>query len=254
MLYFLSYFLSSYFPFKFEEWIEVGISHKDFESLMKQKEKTVLRKKVEYIFSVFLFFLISFGVGYGFYSTARSNPGIWSHNLGLMARVYYTLFLGITWYHSLSILGMALSGGAIIYWCIKSGHIIYNNEDYNKNLSITKALDILIVIFSYGLFYIVCSVLFILNDKIAANPPINVIDIISIVPSGLINILAEFYMQDSWKKISVLLVFVIVFIMLLFFLRKLVNNYIREKKCEILRYEMEIYFSEREKKKELKNL
>ena len=80
------------------------------------------------------------------------------------------------------------------------------------------------------------------------------IDIISIVPSGLINILAEFYMQDSWKKISVLLVFVIVFIMLLFFLRKLVNNYIREKKCEILRYEMEIYFSEREKKKELKNL
>ena len=80
------------------------------------------------------------------------------------------------------------------------------------------------------------------------------IDIISIVPSGLINILAEFYMQDSWKKISVLLVFVIVFIMLLFFLRKLVNNYIREKKCEILRYEMEIYFIEREKKKELKNL
>ena len=93
-----------------------------------------------------------------------------------MARVYYTLFLGITWYHSLSILGMALSGGAIIYWCIKSGHIIYNNEDYNKNLSITKALDILIVIFSYGLFYIVCSVLFILNDKIAANPPINVVN------------------------------------------------------------------------------
>ena len=74
------------------------------------------------------------------------------------------------------------------------------------------------------------------------------IDIISIVPSGLINILAEFYMQDSWKKISVFLVFVIVFIMLLFFLRKLVNNYIREKKYEILRYEMEIYFSEREKK------
>lgn len=176
MLYFLSYFLSSYFPFKFEEWIEVGISHEDFESLMKQEGKTVLRKKVEFIFSVLLFFLISFGVGYGFYSTARSNPGIWSHNLGFMARVYYTLFLGITWYHSLSILGMALSGGAIIYWCIKSKYIRYNKEDYNKNLSITKALDILIVIFSYGLFYIVCSVLFILNDKIAANPPINVVN------------------------------------------------------------------------------
>lgn len=93
-----------------------------------------------------------------------------------MARVYYTLFLGVTWYHSLSILGMALSGGAIIYWCIKSEYIRYNKEDYNKNLSITKALDILIVIFSYGLFYIVCSVLFILNDKIAANPPINVVN------------------------------------------------------------------------------
>ena len=51
MLYFLSYFLSSYFPFKFEEWIEVGISHEDFESLMKQKRKTVLRKKIENIFS-----------------------------------------------------------------------------------------------------------------------------------------------------------------------------------------------------------
>ena len=37
-------------------------------------------------------------------------------------------------------------------------------------------MDILIVIFSYGLFYIVCSVLFILNDKIAANPPINVVN------------------------------------------------------------------------------
>ena len=109
-----------------------------------------------------------------------------------MARVYYTLFLGVTWYHSLSILGMALSGGAIIYWCIKSEYIRYNKEDYNKNLSITKALDILIVIFSYGLFYIVCSVLFILNDKIAANPPINVVNAFANDANALILIVVVF--------------------------------------------------------------
>lgn len=235
MLYFLSYFLSSYFPFKFEEWIEVGISHEDFESLMKQKRKTVLRKKIENIFSILLFFLISFGVGYGFYSTARSNPGIWSHNLGFMARVYYTLFLGVTWYHSLSILGMALSGGAIIYWCIKSEYIRYNKEDYNKNLSITKALDILIVIFSYGLFYIVCSVLFILNDKIAANPPINVVNA---------------FANDANALILIVVVFLIV--VLAYIPLHTLMNFMHDKKKELInQLNSEIQRADQEEKSQL---
>lgn len=216
MLYFLSYFLSSYFPLKFEEWIEVGIDDTNLQHFTAMQEKTNLRKRIERIVSAILLLAISFGTGYGFYSTARSNPGIWSHDLNLTARGYYSFFLGITWYHSLSILGMALSGGSIIYWYIKSGHIKYNQEDYNRNLSITKALDVLIVIFSYGLFYIVGSVLFILNDKISAKPPINVINtfandvnaLILIVTVFLIVILAYVplhilinFMQNKKKKL-----------------------------------------------------
>lgn len=192
MLYFLSYFLSSYFPYKFSEWLEVGIGCEDLEYFIKSKRKSKLKKRVENIFAFILFFLISFGAGYGFYSTARNNVGIWSHGLNIVARGYYTFFLGITWYHSLSLLGMALSSGAIIYWSIKSKHIKYNPEDYNKNLSITKALDVLIVIFSYGLFYIVGSILFILNDKISATPPINVINAFANDMNALILVVAVF--------------------------------------------------------------
>ena len=174
-------------------------------------------------------------MGYGFYSTARSNPGIWSHNLGFMARVYYTLFLGVTWYHSLSILGMALSCGAIIYWCIKSEYIRYNKEDYNKNLSITKALDILIVIFSYGLFYIVCSVLFILNDKIAANPPINVVNA---------------FANDANALMLIVVVFLIV--VLAYIPLHTLMNFMHDKKKELInQLNSEIQRADQEEKSQL---
>ena len=142
---------------------------------------------------------------------------------------------GVTWYHSLSILGMALSGGAIIYWCIKSEYIRYNKEDYNKNLSITKALDILIVIFSYGLFYIVCSVLFILNDKIAANPPINVVNA---------------FANDANALMLIVVVFLIV--VLAYIPLHTLMNFMHDKKKELInQLNSEIQRADQEEKSQL---
>ena len=130
---------------------------------------------------------------------------------------------------------MALSGGAIIYWCIKSGHIIYNNEDYNKNLSITKALDILIVNFSYGLFYIVCSVLFILNDKIAANPPINVVNA---------------FANDANALMLIVVVFLIV--VLAYIPLHTLMNFMHDKKKELInQLNSEIQKADQEEKSQL---
>ena len=55
----------------------------------------------------------------------------------------------------------------MVYLTIESGYIEYIDEDFDKNASIMSAVDIVISTFSYGLFYIIGSFLFIFNDKLA---------------------------------------------------------------------------------------
>ncbi len=115
-----------------------------------------------------LLFCIGFGAGYSFYSVAKSNVNAyWIYNLNNFGRVYYCLFLGITWYHSLSLLGMALVSSFLVYLIIKNDKLNYIDNDFNKNISVISAVDIVLSTFSYGLFYIIGGFLFIFNDRIA---------------------------------------------------------------------------------------
>lgn len=99
---------------------------------------------------------------------AKSNESAyWIRNLDSFGQLYYCLFLGLTWYHSLSLLGMALFSGFIVYKIIEYRHIIYIDDDFNKNISIMVAIDIVLSTFSYGLFYIIGSFLMIFNDRVA---------------------------------------------------------------------------------------
>lgn len=167
LLYFISYFVSAYFPEKFDEWIDNGIEKEYFE-----KKIECIIKPNEYTWKVCFFAIVlvvfSYLSGYLFYYNAAKNENMfWIRNLSAFGRLYYRVFLALTWYHSLSLLGMALSAGFSIYWSIKAKKIIYIEKDFNKNISIIKMVDILISIFSYGVFYIIVSVLFILSDRIS---------------------------------------------------------------------------------------
>lgn len=169
LLYFLSYFLSGYYPSKFDEFVEKGIN-KDFFAEMADASKN----KKKSVFLLFLMtmalFLIGFAAGYFFYHTAKSNKeAYWIHKLDYFGQLYYCFFLGITWYHSLSLLSMALISGFIVYKVIEYKHLIYIDDEFNKNTSIMTAIDIVLSTFSYGLFYIIGSFLFIFNDRLAAQ-------------------------------------------------------------------------------------
>lgn len=169
ILYFVSYFLSYYFPSLFDKWLKCGIDS-NFNNNVSESPKLIW-------VSITMIGLIVFGFFCGkiFCDTAMENGyKIWINYLNVAGKAYYMFFLGIIWYQSLSVLGMALSAGFFLFWCIKDCKIIYEKLDYNKNLSITNAIDIILCTFSYGLFYIVGAILFILNDKIAAQEPINV--------------------------------------------------------------------------------
>lgn len=185
VLYFISYFLSYYFPMQFDKWIKTGIkedSRLQLEvSIRKKKNEIKILKKKRIILTAkrrtaiivivgLTLFIIGFLSGYFFYAVAKENGDlIWISNMGFLERTYYCFFLGLTWYHSLSVLGMALTAGFIIFWSIRLNAIEYQSIDYNHNLSIVNAVDVLLCTFSYGLFYIVGSVLFIFNDKLAAS-------------------------------------------------------------------------------------
>ncbi len=167
LLYFLSYFLSGYYPLKFDEFIKNGIDKEFFGKLTEYSKNKKTSKFLLYLTKIILL-CISVAAGYSFYSVAKSNiDAYWIYNLDIVGRTYYCLFLGVTWYHSLSLLGMALTSGFIVYKTIESKHIIYIDDDFNKNISIMSAMDIVLSTFSYGLFYIIGSFLFIFNDRVA---------------------------------------------------------------------------------------
>ena len=169
LLYFVSFFLSGYYPLKFDEFVQKGMSEELFEHIAESSKE---KKKSNILLIIIggLLFVIGFGAGYSFYAVAKSNiEAFWIYNLSAFGRLYYCLFLGITWYHSLSLLGMALSSGFVVYWLIKTKNIYYIEEDFNRNPGIISAVDIVFSTFSYGLFYIIGAFLFILNDRTAAK-------------------------------------------------------------------------------------
>ena len=171
--------------------------------------------------------------GLNFSVVAMSNGDkIWTSHLNLFGIIMYSLFLGITWYNSLSVLGMALIGGFVIFWIIKMEKMVYNFLEFDKNLSIINALNILLCTFSYGLFYIGGSILIIFSDKIAAKQE---------VYNTFSNDVSALYLV-----ITVLLIVVIAYIPL----QELINFMGRKKKELILYYENQINDTVCEKEKE----
>ena len=161
---FISYFLSGYFPKMYDEFINKGVQ--DGKELQYEEKKSSLW----WILNALILFTIGFVAGYTFHATAKANvAAYWIYNLSDFGKLFYCLFLGITWYYSLALLGMALSAGGVIFFSIKAKRLIYLDDNYNKNFSIVKASDILMYTFSYGVFYISGAVLFIINDHLAVS-------------------------------------------------------------------------------------
>lgn len=110
--------------------------------------------------------------------------------------------------------------------------MLYNFLEFNKNLSIINALNMLLCTFSYGLFYIGGSILFVFNDKVAAEQEVyNTFS--NDVPALCLTI-------------SVLLIVVIAYIPL----QELINFMRRQKKELILYYGSQIEGAVSEKEKE----
>ncbi len=169
VLYFVSYFLSSYYSSKVDEWLKLATKEDYYNEIIDTEEKNTEKFVFSIIIGIVLF-IVGYIAGYSFYKISlNSGIRIWSFQLNSSERLCYCIFLGLTWYHSLSLLGMAISSGGIIFWSIKDNAILYNYQDFNKNISIIKSVDILISTFSYGLFYIIVSILFILQDNISIN-------------------------------------------------------------------------------------
>lgn len=227
VLFFISYFLSYYFPALFSRWEESGVSKSCLESL------EVCPKQWKIVLVGIFLFAIGVLCGLSFSVTAMSNGDkIWTNHLNLFGIIMYSIFLGITWYNSLSVLGMALIGGFAIFWTIKEEKMLYNFLEFNKNLSIINALNMLLCTFSYGLFYIGGSILFVFNDKVAAEQEVyNTFS--NDVPALCLTI-------------SVLLIVVIAYIPL----QELINFMRRQKKELIFYYGSQIEGAVSEKEKE----
>lgn len=227
VLFFVSYFLSYYFPYLFSRWKESGISKKYLESVKVRPNQVKV--------AIVGIFLLIIGVlcGLSFSVTAMSNGDrIWTNHLNLFGIIMYSFFLGITWYNSLSVLGMALTGGFAIFWTIRKERIVYNLLDFDKNLSIIYALDLLLCTFSYGLFYIGGSILFVLNDKVAEKN--------------------EVYNVFSNDVSALCLVVVVLLIVIIAYipLQELINFMRRKKKELLLYYEQQIQLNVSDDKKE----
>lgn len=166
ILFFVSYFLSGYFPCRFDEWVIYGLTVHNFS--YEKKDRYIFR----IIYNVLPFLTIILGciIGYCFFNVAATNDAAWwIRELSYKGRIVYCVFLGITWGRSISLLGMSIMGGLFIYLSIKTEIIKFVLSDYNMNISIIMVFDILVCTLSYGLFYIMGAILFILNDNVAAK-------------------------------------------------------------------------------------
>ena len=161
ILFLVSYFLSGYYQRKVSEFLKCGLDKK-CEDIIKKQKPGALGKMLGIIF-MFLGLLI----GTIFFINKINNNIHWIYKIDTYAKLYHGLLVGITWYNSLTILGMATAAGFMVYWSIESGKLKYVENFYNKNISIIKAFDILACTLSYGFFYIIGAVLIILNDNIA---------------------------------------------------------------------------------------
>lgn len=168
ILFLVSYFLSGYYQRKVNDFLKYGIDKKWKDDIKKQRYGTY--GKISGIICLFIGLLI--GTMF-FISKVKNNDINWLREINAFAKLYHGLLIGVTWYNSLTILGMATAAGLIVYWSIKSGNLHYVENLYNKNISIIKAFDILACTLSYGFFYIIGSVLIILNDYIAEEYDIN---------------------------------------------------------------------------------
>lgn len=227
VLFFISYFLSYYFPSLFSRWKENGISKKYLNTLEIHPEQW----KILLVGLILL--VIGILSGWSFSSVAMENGNkIWTNHLDTFGVVMYSIFLGITWYNSISVLGMALIGGFAIFWTIRKGRLVYNLLEFDKNLSIINALNMLLCTFSYGLFYIGGSILFIFNDKVAAE-------------NEVYNTFSD-DVPALCLVVSVLLIVVIAYIPL----QEVINFMRRKKKELILYYEKQINETVSESEKE----
>lgn len=160
ILFLVSYFLSGYYQRKVNDFLKYGIE----DNTKKQRHGT--HGKLSGIICLFIGLLI----GTIFFISKVKNYGIdWLREINVYAKLYHGLLIGITWYNSLTILGMATFAGFMVYWSVRSGKLHYIENLYNKNISIIKAFDILACTLSYGFFYIIGAVLIILNDNIATR-------------------------------------------------------------------------------------
>lgn len=215
VLYFISYFLSHHFPSLFDGLIKYGID-KNYINDIRMISSPIKNIYCCIIGIVLFVFGCFFGYSFCFQAMKNGNK-IWINHLGKKTKIYYCILLGMTWYQSLSVLGMALMAGFVAFWCIKDKALIYIETDFNKNLSIAKCVDMLLCTFSYGLFYIVGSILFIINDKVSAQKPIKVINTFARNDSALFLI------------VSVLMLVIIAYIPL----QELIN-FMRDKKNKLL--------------------
>lgn len=164
ILFLVSYFLSGYYQRKVNDFLKYGIDKKRKDDIKKQRYGTY--GKILGIICLFIGLLI----GTMFFISKVNNADIyWLSEINAFAKLYHGLLIGVTWYNSLTILGMATAAGFIVYWSVRSGKLHYVENLYNKNISIIKAFDILACTLSYGFFYIIGAVLIILNDNIATR-------------------------------------------------------------------------------------
>lgn len=173
LLFFISYFISGVYTDLFKATIRVSTSSTELKKhILKCGELKYIKNKV----LVFILVrLVLFGIGIltggAFLFNAGKNGLFWIQELyknHICGLIFYSVYLGTTWYHSLCLIGLVLSGSLTIYGIIKNDLIEYKKSLYNNNPSIVKLYDMLIFNFSYGIFYIGGSIIFIINDYISA--------------------------------------------------------------------------------------
>ncbi len=167
MLFFVSYFLSGSFPQKLKEFIING-TEEEMRDTYSRYEAREHVKTVLWAFRVVLFVMI-LAATLCFCHIIQMNHAYWMKKLTIFGVLYYCFILGVTWYFSLTVFGMTVCAGLLIFYAIRSNQMVYREEDYNRNISVIKAFDVLACTIAHGSIYILDCVIIILNDRIAVS-------------------------------------------------------------------------------------